>query len=469
MEQLSGLDAAFVHQDSARTPMHVTAVLLYDAGRHSLDLRALRNLVEQRLLQETLFQRRMQRVTLDMDTPYWVAAGPVDWRYHLAEVAADGLPWERYQARLAQFHARGMNLAKPLWQMRLVSDIHEVPGIEGPCQALLLKAHHAAIDGVSLAYLLNLLHDQGTPRTVVPREQPAGPSRWQLWSRANQNNLLRQVKLAGTVGRLLPALTRYNGVEGEGKLPPVRRFRALFNAPVSSDRSVGVVLIPREELLQIKRALRRVTYNDIAASIIAGALRAYLAERGELPDRSLVAGMPINLRARDVSRPGSNQIATMAVGLGTQVADPVERTRLLHRYAVSAKRNIDALGTGTIMDISDSLAPAVLAGGLRTMAMAGSLGSLPVPFHTMISNVPGPPGLATLDGMPLLACAGLGPVRDNMGLFHIVSSCEHCFSLSFNACGRLLPDGENYRRLLLRAHRELLQAATGARAGLSSD
>ena len=29
MEQLSGLDAAFVHQDSARTPMHVTASLLY--------------------------------------------------------------------------------------------------------------------------------------------------------------------------------------------------------------------------------------------------------------------------------------------------------------------------------------------------------------------------------------------------------------------------------------------------------
>ena len=34
MEQLSGLDSAFVHQDSARTPMHVTAVLIYDIGAH---------------------------------------------------------------------------------------------------------------------------------------------------------------------------------------------------------------------------------------------------------------------------------------------------------------------------------------------------------------------------------------------------------------------------------------------------
>ena len=32
MEQLSGLDTAFVHQDSVRTPMHICAVLVYDSG-----------------------------------------------------------------------------------------------------------------------------------------------------------------------------------------------------------------------------------------------------------------------------------------------------------------------------------------------------------------------------------------------------------------------------------------------------
>jgi hypothetical protein len=32
MEQLSGLDTAFVHQDTRRTPMHISAVLIYDAG-----------------------------------------------------------------------------------------------------------------------------------------------------------------------------------------------------------------------------------------------------------------------------------------------------------------------------------------------------------------------------------------------------------------------------------------------------
>ncbi len=32
MEQLLGLDAVFVHQESRRSPMHVTAVLIYDIG-----------------------------------------------------------------------------------------------------------------------------------------------------------------------------------------------------------------------------------------------------------------------------------------------------------------------------------------------------------------------------------------------------------------------------------------------------
>ncbi|RLQ21718.1 DUF1298 domain-containing protein [Seongchinamella sediminis] len=460
MEQLSGLDAAFVHQDSARTPMHVTAILLYQAGQRTLDLPTLRGIIDQRLLHLPLFQRRMRRVTLDVDTPYWVAAGPVDWRYHLQQEDAGGLRWSQYQSRLGRFHARRMNLAKPLWQLRLVYDIHGVPGIEEPCQALLLKAHHAAIDGISLASLLHQLHDQGRQDAPPAGRVPPPPSRWQLWSRVNQNNLLRQVKLAGTVGRLLPALTRFNGADTKEKLPPVRRFRALFNAQVGSGRSVGVVLLPREEVQQVKRAVRRVTYNDIAASIIAGALRRYLAGRDELPDKSLVAGMPINLRGADSGRSGSNQIATMAVGLGTQVADPIARTRLLHRYAVAGKRNIDALGTGTIMDISDSVNPAILAGGLRTMAVAGSLGSMPVPFHTMISNVPGPAGPASLAGLPLLACAGLGPVRDNMGLFQIISSSDHFFSLTFNACSKLLPDADHYRRLLLQSHEELLAAAT---------
>ena len=53
------------------------------------------------------------------------------------------------------------------------------------------------------------------------------------------------------------------------------------------------------------------------------------------------------------------------------------------------------------MDISDSLPPRMLVEGIRTMALASRFGEMPVPFHTMISNVPGPPYALHLQGARL--------------------------------------------------------------------
>ena len=73
MEQLSGLDAAFVHQDSTRTPMHVTAVLLYDLGADGsceLARRELTELIRDRLGRFPVFRCRLHSVPLEMDAPY---------------------------------------------------------------------------------------------------------------------------------------------------------------------------------------------------------------------------------------------------------------------------------------------------------------------------------------------------------------------------------------------------------------
>jgi WS/DGAT/MGAT family acyltransferase len=247
--------------------------------------------------------------------------------------------------------------------------------------------------------------------------------------------------------------------QADEELPATLEGGSVFNDMVSGSRAVGLVLLEASALTGIRRAVRGVTANDVASCIIAGGLREYLHRTRQLPNASLVAGMPINLRQGKAVRRGSNQIATMAVGLATQVADPVERLRAIHRCALAGKRRIKALGTGTIMDISDSVPPSVLAGGLRSLAWASSLAPLPVPFHTMISNVPGPQGDAQLGGLPLVASAGLGPVRDNMGLFHVISASAETVSLSFNACGRLLPDADMYARCILDSFRALHAAA----------
>ncbi len=455
MEQLSGLDSAFVHQDSARTPMHVTAVLIYDIGaqeKGAIERRSLRRLVTSRLWQFPVFRRKLRRVALDVDTPYWVEVPQPDLDYHLS-VRALGKrsDWAGLDQLLTEIHRQGMDLSRPLWELCLIRGLRDLPGLPSRCQALVLKVHHSAIDGMSLALIIDAMHRRAK---AAPRGRPVDhrvPDHWDVWARYNLNNIGRQLKLAKTVRGLVPGVLRARRARSNlGELPAVSSSRARFNDRIGGGRTLGAAIWPREDFVAIKRAVRRVTLNDIALSVVSGALREYLKHYRQLPARSLVAGVPVNLRGPGGDSAQGNRIATMMVGLATAEDDPVERLRQIHRYAVAGKKRIDALGTGTVMDISDSVSPNILAGGIKAMAQASVMALAPVPFHTMVSNVPGPIAPLRLGSADLVVPFGFGPVRDNMGLFHIVSNGQDRVSLSFNACDRLMPDGDFYRACLQR-------------------
>ena len=129
MEQLSGLDAAFVHQESRRSPMHVTAVLIYDIGANkgkAISCDELRQLSASRLAQFPVFRRKLHRVPMGMDTPYWVDVAVPDWRQHIGESVLPGSGnWEDFQRHLSGFHSSGLDLQRPLWEMQLIHGFHE--------------------------------------------------------------------------------------------------------------------------------------------------------------------------------------------------------------------------------------------------------------------------------------------------------------------------------------------------------
>jgi diacylglycerol O-acyltransferase len=464
MEQLSGLDTAFVHQDSHRTPMHICAVLIYDAGDdgQGMTTRAdLKKLAAQRLTHFPLFRRKLKQVPMGMDTPYWIDIAEPDWEQHISESPLrGGGDWEALRRQLAQLHGARMNLAQPLWEMHLIQGLHELPGLPQHCQALVLKIHHAAIDGISMAAIINALHTSPPDEMWDGNKLMKPPGHMELWARAQFNSMSRQFKLAETVRNLLPGFVRARQTRQQfSGLPPIRSTGAHFNAPVRSGRSIGTVLMPMADVLTIKRAVRRVTLNDVAMACVSGALREYLLAQRKLPAKSLAAGVPINLRTAADECASGNKIATMIVGLATDIDDPVERLRMVHQYAVAGKKQINALGSGTVMDISDSLTPGVLAEGMKSIARARRVMDMPVPFHTMISNVPGPANALFLDKAELVVPLGFGPVRDNMGLFHIVSSSATRMSLSFSACVKLLPDAAHYEQCLQNAFEKLLECA----------
>jgi len=465
MKQLSGLDTAFIHQESPRTPMHVSPVLIYGprvASSSPLDIATVKQAFHNSLPSAPILTQKLLSLPMGMDEPYWVTDKKFDLDQHISEYTLPGPgSWQQLKLLLARLHSQGLAMDRPLWHASLITGLDNMEGLPAGGSALMLKIHHAAIDGVSLARLIAALHDNTSDNSDA---STAGlqedPDQLEMWNRASLKQWTRPLKLMNIVSRLIPAVSKLKELKQPAEMSSrTKHSQTRFNTEVTRERVIGTLQIPMGEMKAIKRGVRRVTLNDIAVGIVGGALREYLQFHNALPKASLVCGAPINLRRRDDGTVG-NKIATMQIGLATDITDPVERVRAVHQYALMGKAKINTLGTGTVMDISDSVAPGVLAEGLRALSFASTrVPEIPVPFHVMISNVPGPLEPIFLHDAPLHCLIGLGPIRHSMGLFHVVTHSANLYSISFTSCQSIMPDADFYEQCLRDSYQALLVAS----------
>jgi len=245
---------------------------------------------------------------------------------------------------------------RPPWELYLIEGLDAVEGVPPGGFAILLKMHHAAVDGVAGTEILNALHDH-TP-DPGPTDVPADD--WRPDSRPSELGLVGRaaahavVDPVGTVRRLLwptlrsaprSTLRAVRSPEARGQtLAPVTATR--FNRRVGAHRVWDARRFLLEDAKQIKRAVPGASINDVALAWIGGALRGYLGEHGELPESSLVALMPISLRATTIqphggtevsASRGGNRFAMANIPMGTDVEDPLERVAAVQTRTQTAK------------------------------------------------------------------------------------------------------------------------------------
>ena len=469
MQQLTGVDTLFLTQESERTPLHISALLIYDpstAEGGKVRFKEILRLFKSRAHLAPIFRRRLVEVPFGLDYPYWIEAEDFDVEFHVRHIA---LPkpgdWRQLCIQVSRLHSRPLDRSHPLWEAYVIEGLDRVEGLPPGCFALFLKMHHAAIDGISGTEIIGAINDTEPHAFSRHDESESGwrveppPNPLSLLGRAWFSNLRQPGKLVQTIGELAPALKRVREGLRENRFRAIReRVNTRFNGRVGAHRAVDACFFPISAIKAIKDLVPGATVNDVVVTIVAGGLRKYLLAKDELPDVSLVAGAPINVRTADDRGTGGNLISMMTLAIYTDIADPLERLHQVHEECVSSKEYSNAVGARTLTDLTQTIPPRLAALGFRAASQTMLLTGATSPINTIISNVPGPQVPLYLCGAKLVCSAGCGPVLDHMGLFHAVLSYEGGLSITATACREMLPDPAFYAECI-RASFEELQAA----------
>ena len=140
----------FFYMETPTNHMHVTGVFLVDptVAPRGFSFDQLRALVAKRLHRAAPLRRRLVEVPFGIAPPVWIEDPAFDLDYHVRRAC---LPSPGSRSELEQFVGEMVGL--PLDRQRPLWEIHLVEGLEGGLQAIVVKMHHAAIDGVSGAEL----------------------------------------------------------------------------------------------------------------------------------------------------------------------------------------------------------------------------------------------------------------------------------------------------------------------------
>ena len=462
MQQLTGLDAAFLAMESRTTYGHVGSIITLDTDRGSgpLTLDQLTRHVESRLHLLPPYRRRLLRVPLDIDQPYWIDDAEFDIEFHVRELA---LPKpgtdEQLAEQAARLHARPLDRSRPLWETYLIH------GLSGGRQAIYTKIHHAAIDGVSGNEILTALLDtspEGRDVGEAPEWNPKPrPSTGGLLARSVVSlsaQPVRAVRFAAAVARSVPGLLT---APGRPRVPVLDRFvldqvapregsdilarssfRAPptpFNRPITPHRRWSFASVPLDDVRVVRKGFPGMTVNDVVMAMCAGALRRYLREHNALPDEPLVSGVPVSVRTAEQSADLGNRVSTMFAPLPTNLADPVQRLHAAHESMRAAKEQHQALPADLLADVTQFAMPAVAARAAQLAARMRLVERLN-PFNLIISNVPGPNTQLYLAGTPLLATYPMSAIADGQGLNITLLGYLGQLHFGILACRELVPD-----------------------------
>ena len=470
MKQLKPQDAQFLFMEDGKVASHLTSVLICDqstAPDQPIRFKSILSKVEERLANSPLYSQKLMRLPFDVDFPYWVEDPHFELEYHVRHGRLpEPADWRQLCIQIARFHSRPLDMSRPLWELHVIEGLDNIDDIKPGSFALVMKMHHAAVDGTSAQKFLFSMMDFGPdgPALIPP---PVGKALMRETSvpapmvaaKAAINNMTAPVKLARAAFNLSPTVAKaaarsaFKRSDKKTKVPATR-----FNGAVSPNRAFDAVWFDLADFKNIAKSFGEAKINDVVLAVCGGALREYLQSKNELPNESLVVTAPVNKRGTSdaISGAEGNEVSAMSLPLYSNIANPVDRLKSIVRASQSAKAQKSGLTSRIATDLSQHVPAATLSAMSPLLIQMGGADKV---CNAFVSNVPGVQFPVYFCGAETTHAFGLAPIGAGMGLFIATPSYNGKLVFSITTTRQIMPDTPFFMDCLRRALAELKTAA----------
>lgn len=358
---------------------------------------------------------------------------------------------------VSQQHSIPLDYSQPLWQLHLLEYIAPEHTDQNLRFALCLKIHHAMADGIAIMRLLQgFLSNDATHKLncafwsnhTAKTKSTAPPSK-PIATKSIAKSANKHIKKP-TVPTLINALWSRMHNKDSYFTSTHQAPKCIFNQKITQKRQIISQSFDKRALSLVAQAFNT-SLNDVVIALCAQVLRRYLLSIDALPNKPLIAFMPISLR-HDSGNTG-NQISFLLVNLATHIA--CDKTRLMHikNSIAYSKEQFSGLSPTQILLYSAAIyAPF----GLN---LATSLLPRHQACNLVISTVPGSKQPLYLNGAKLTALIPASVLFHGQALNITITNHQNSLDFGITACPDVVPNLHTLNNILTCEYQRMLNLA----------
>ena len=443
MSKLSPVDLSFLLLETSTRPMHMTAYQVFRLPARQKNT----------FIPKLLEAYRSDPVAKPFNQKLkWLGKGVASWetvepdlQYHIRHIAVPAPGTMQQLSDIVSFlNSPTLDRAMPLWECYIIE------GLQDDQFAILIKVHHAVIDGMGAMKLFDQCSSRSAkdktfgsfwmPLDKAPRSRPRGGGS------QSKNLLSRLGKLPKDllqIGAGMAELGAQNlRIKPAASSLPFAAAKTLFNnSPASSERRYGSCEIPLKQVKALAKATGT-TVNDVVMTLIDNALHGYLQEQKAAIKVPLVALMAMSIRAEGQGASG-NQATAELVPMGQPTAGIKDRLQQIQKSTTDIKKSSAKLPSAV-----RQLYAMVLFGSTTLADFTTALKSMPS-INLVISNMRGPEGQRYLAGAPMVSFQGCPIVPPGAGLNVSFVSVNEMICLGVGAAPDAVADPHRLIELIM--------------------